>query len=163
MPNFQLGKIYSIRSHQTDEVYIGSTIETLSRRLSKHKQDYTGYKNEKRRYITSFKILAYPDYYIELVENYPCADKGELTRREGQIIRETDCVNKVIPDRTKAEWRLDNKDRIKEQYARYYQNNKEITKVKNNCACGGKFTSINRSQHFKTKKHKDHEALAALE
>ena len=36
--NFQNGKIYCIRSHQTDKVYIGSTTQTLAQRFGKHKK-----------------------------------------------------------------------------------------------------------------------------
>jgi len=31
------GRIYIIRSKQTDKIYIGSTVETLNIRFSKHK------------------------------------------------------------------------------------------------------------------------------
>ena len=37
MPNYQNGKIYKIHSYQTDDIYIGSTTNTLSRRFSEHK------------------------------------------------------------------------------------------------------------------------------
>jgi hypothetical protein len=45
MPNYENGKVYAIRSHQTDEVYIGSTVERLSARMSKHRADYKRYGN----------------------------------------------------------------------------------------------------------------------
>ena len=32
--------IYTIRSHQTNKYYIGSTTQSLSRRLSEHIRDY---------------------------------------------------------------------------------------------------------------------------
>ena len=54
MPNYQNGKIYTIRSHQTDEIYIGSTANCLSKRLNDHKADYKRWKDGKRNYITSF-------------------------------------------------------------------------------------------------------------
>ena len=34
------GKIYTIRSHQTDKYYIGSTTQPLSKRFYQHKQLY---------------------------------------------------------------------------------------------------------------------------
>ena len=86
MPNYLNGKIYEIRSHQTEQVYIGSTVERLSARMSKHRADFKRYKAGKMNYITSFKMLDYPDAYIELVEKHPCLCREELERLEGQHI-----------------------------------------------------------------------------
>ena len=71
---FQNGKIYTIRSFQTEKYYIGSTNhKTLSQRLSKHKSVYrTWLKDKDSCYVTSFEILKYDDCYIELLELYPC-------------------------------------------------------------------------------------------
>jgi hypothetical protein len=90
MPNYLNGKIYALRSHQTDDVYIGSTTYPLCTHLSELKK----WKNGTNNYLTSFKLSEYDDCYIELVEYFPCDTKQELKRREGQIIRETEnCVN----------------------------------------------------------------------
>lgn len=169
MPNFQNGKVYTIRSHQTEELYIGSTCQTLPERFRDHKRDFRRYQNGKGRYVTSFKILAYGDAYYELYENCPCNDKNELTRREGEIIRATpNCVNKHIPGRTDKEWRQANAETIKDYKKEYYQNNTETYKAKNkqyrqanadkikqkhDCPCGGKYTTSGKSTHLKTKKH----------
>jgi len=129
--NYQNGKIYSIRSYQTDLIYIGSTTQSLSKRLSKHKDDFNCWKNNAHHYITSIELLKYDDYYIELIENYPCNSKNELDRREGQLIRETNnCVNKVIPARTDAEYYQDNKEQINEYQKQWYEKNKEQIKEK---------------------------------
>ena len=55
--DYKNGKIYTIRSHQTDEIYIGSTTQTLTKRLSKHKTDYKYWKNGKQHYISSFELI----------------------------------------------------------------------------------------------------------
>ena len=61
------GKIYIIKSNQTDNVYIGATTATLNTRLSQHKYDFKHYGGDgKRSYATSFEIVKYPDCYIEL-------------------------------------------------------------------------------------------------
>ena len=98
MPNFQNAKIYSIRSYTTDNVYIGSTTQTLAQRLGKHRGSYRYWKTHNTRdYTTSYDVLRHGDEYIELVEEYPCSNKDELHRREGEIIRSTDnCVNKKL-------------------------------------------------------------------
>ena len=113
MPNLVDAKIYAIRSFQTDKIYIGSTCQPLYKRFYQHK------KNP----CSSSQIMKYPDWYIELLENYDCADKNELHRREGELIRTTmNCVNQQIAGRTRDEHYVDNKQEIQQ----YYQDNKEL-------------------------------------
>ena len=120
MPDYKNGKIYCIRSYLTDDVYIGSTTSPLSTRMVSHR---TKFKNG--IYITSQEILKHGDAYIELVEDYPCDNKEQLHRREGQVIRATDkCVNKFIAGRTHAEWCHDNREAYLQQKTEYYQANK---------------------------------------
>ena len=123
MPDYKNGKIYAIRSHQTDKIYIGSTVDTLSRRMTGHRSNYKQYKNKNNKYnfISSFNILEFDDAYIELLENCSCNSKEELLKREGELIRKTTCVNKCIPDRTQKEWYQDNKEKLNE----YRKINKE--------------------------------------
>ncbi len=179
MPNFANGKIYCIRSHQTEQIYVGSTTQPLSVRFGEHK----------RMNCSSREILQHSDAYIELLENYACSDKNELNRREGHFIRTMLCVNKQIPGRTQVEYRddnketfnekskqyyQDNKETITEKSKQYYQNNKEHRKEqskqyyqdnietrkakrnqKHNCCCGGRYTTANKAQHFKGPKHRE--------
>jgi len=126
MPNYQNGKIYTLRSHQTDDVYIGSTTLSLAVRKAGHKLHYKQYLNGKYRFTTSFNIIKFDDCYIELMENYQCNSKNELERREGQLIREMDCVNKFVAGRTKKEWRDENKEVLAERAKEYYEANKEV-------------------------------------
>ena len=109
--DYSKGKIYIIRSYQTDLVYIGSTVQTLSERMRDHR---------KKKNSTTSKDLVfnYDDCYIELIENYPCMSKDELETREGQVQREYIAkqlaVNKRIAGRSIKEWREDNKEHLKE-------------------------------------------------
>ena len=87
---YQRGKIYCLRSHQTDLVYIGSTVQSLSKRIGGHRADYRNWLKGNYHYVTSFEIVKYDDAYIELVEDYPCNTRAELARREGQVMRTTE-------------------------------------------------------------------------
>ncbi len=100
------GKIYTLRSHQTDMFYIGSTTDALHKRLYGHKQDYNRWKKYNIRYITSCEMIKYDDCYIELLENFKCETKSELTKREGELIRshKSDLVNIRVDGRTKHEY-----------------------------------------------------------
>ena len=109
MPDYSLGKIYCIRSYQTDKIYIGSTCQKyLSTRFQYHKL-ITNTTNSKT-------IIDYGDAYIELLENFPCASKQELHKREGELIRihKNNCVNRCIAGRTNKQYREDNKEAINE-------------------------------------------------
>ena len=137
-----IGKIYSIRSFQTKDVYIGSTTEKyLSTRLSKHKSDYRRYIDGKRRNITSFMILQYDDAYIELIEEVSVKNKDELHKIEGKYIRKTKhCINRCIAGRKNKEYQNDNKEKIQQ---------------KTLCVCGSLYCKSHKKRHEKAKKHTD--------
>jgi hypothetical protein len=100
----------------------------LALRKGEHRRDYKRYLNGNYCFITSFNIIKFDDCYIELIENYPCNSKEELERREGELIREMDCVNKVVVGRTKKEYREENKEVIAEKRKEYREANKEKIK-----------------------------------
>ena len=123
MPDYKQGKIYMIWSPNTDKVYIGSTVQPLHKRFHEHKRRLTGQKS----YRTAHEVLlACSDARIELIEDYPCATKAELNRREGQIMRGYDKrVNQIIAGRTDAEYRADNREKLAAQRREYNAKNKE--------------------------------------
>lgn len=131
MPDYTKGKIYSIRSHQTDEVYIGSTISPLSKRMGQHREKYNKWKKGEHHYFTCFKLLDLGDAYIELVQDCPCENKQQLERREGEIMRITQrCINKQIAGRTWEEYYEDNGDKIRQRVNEYRLNNLEVINEK---------------------------------
>ena len=153
MPNYLNGKIYTIRSYKTDEIYVGSTTQTLSKRMSKHRGNFKCYKNGTYNYVSSFEILKYDDAYIELVILNPCNSKTELDAVEGQYVRKMDCVNKIIPGRSRKEYYVDNREKIKQYYTDNKDQINEYKSQKHTCICGGKFTTSHKAQHLNTKKH----------
>jgi len=145
------GKVYTLRSFKTKDIYIGSTTQTLSKRLYQHKKTYKSYKNGKGFYITSFNLFDVGDVYIELLTDYPCNNRNELMRCEGQYIRDMQCVNKVIPGRTRAEYNEDNKViMLKKEKERY-----PYRKIKITCCCGSEISRRNIAPHKKTDIHFD--------
>jgi hypothetical protein len=64
------------------------------------------YHNIKKKSKCSSKILfeKYNDVRIELIECFPCDNKEQLTKKEGEYIRKLDCVNKNIAGRTYKEY-----------------------------------------------------------
>lgn len=118
---YQRGQIYSIRSHQTDLIYIGSTTQPLHKRFAQHK----GPSNK----CSSAEIIKYEDAYIELLEDYPCDSKKALNKREGYLIRNMDCVNKAVPGRTDAEYYAENREQLKAYQAEYRAEHREQIKI----------------------------------
>ena len=140
--NYQLGKIYKLCPKNYDGEYIpyyGSTCkEYLSQRLQKHKCYYKEYlKNNENKKITSlnlFELYGIDNIEIILIENYPCNSKAELHSRERYYIENNNCVNKVIPTRTKKEYVINNNEKIKEREKKYYNEvykEKKLEMVKN--------------------------------
>ena len=86
------GKIYKIIYNDITNnklfIYIGSTIQTLYSRISKHKYDYKRYLNNKYCYVSSFEIIKNNNYQIELIEYYKCNNNFELRLREQNILDE---------------------------------------------------------------------------
>ena len=129
MSDYSKGKIYKITSpSHPDECYIGSTVKTLNTRMAQHKCDC----KQSDKGIRSKLIMCYGDAIIELIEDYPCANKTDLERREGFHIREhmnndemDDVVNHNIAGRTEAEWRKDNKIHRQNWYKEYRNTHKE--------------------------------------
>lgn len=179
--DYKNGKIYTIRSYQTDKFYIGSTCSTLTKRFSSHKSRYKNgtYKS------TAIEIVKYNDCYIELLEAFECKNKNELRQREGELIRKykDNIVNCRIENRTMKQYSIDNKDKIK-QYTKqyntdnadkikqnnqqyYYANKEKIKKrakqyrINNNekiskqymCECGKTYRHKRKSRHKKSYYH----------
>ena len=122
---YSKGKIYKIVCDTTGLVYIGSTIEKLSSRISKHRYDYKRFLNNTYHFLSSFKVLENNNYKIILIENVSCNSKEELEREERKYIETMDCVNKNIPTRTYKEWTEENKDYLSQQQKEYYEDNKD--------------------------------------
>ena len=159
MPDYSKTKIYIIRSPNTDKVYIGATVESLSARFSKHNCKYRKGTNKTK----AVEVLKHGGAYIELLESFPCDNVDESRARELYWIRQFDenKVNKNIPGRTKAEWHQAHKQEKKDYDKLYRLNNKQKISERANkkfeCDCGGKYTKQNISKHYRTIKHRAHE------
>ena len=135
MPDYSKGKIYKLTSSNSNDIYIGSTIQNLSKRKAHHIADYKKFIIEKKIYISSFKIIECGGIIdICLLEEYPCDNKEQLHQRERFYIENNCCVNKNIPNRQFNEyikiWKEKNKDIIKHKLKEYRQKNTDILKQK---------------------------------
>jgi hypothetical protein len=101
MTDYSQGKIYKIVCNETGQVYIGSTVQTLKDRLNDHKSNFKRWLDEKTDWqCASSAIIQFDNYYIELIEHYPCNSKTELEIREGYWQKQIECINKCIAGAT---------------------------------------------------------------
>ena len=185
MVNYGNGKIYKIVRLSDDElIYVGSTTKHyLSSRLVEHK-NMSKYRPNIRVYKSICDNGGWENHAIILIEHCDCNSKDELHRKEREFIVSLKPIgNIVIPMRTKKEWTLDNKEKIKQnkkeyhidnkekinqkakQYhivnkeklnqksKQYYIDNKEKLNQKSNCSCGRTYTHNSRARHNKSKFH----------
>jgi len=166
------------------ESYVGSTVN-LEQRIDCHKSKYNNsnlvsynYKIyqfiRNNGYWSNFKfnileirdcINEYEAYKIEI--SYINSLKPELNSYSpplGLTKQEYYNLHKEKLNKRTKEWKELNKEKYKESYKRYYQENKERCKhyyqenkeklnKKINCECGGKHTYGSKSEHLTTKKH----------
>ena len=158
MVNYQLAKVYKIVCRITGENYVGSTCEpTLARRLVAHRSACKAYYEKNRgTYLASFQIILRGNYYIDLLENFPCNNNDELRKKEREYYDLIECINKVRPylfiEELKAEriiYDEIHKDVIREQQKQYIEEHRERV---NECK---------RLNYHKNKKVKTEEEIEA--
>ena len=88
------GKIYKIQCKNDDTLtYIGSTISSLKRRLNQHKSAANTSPNRLFYKTVLQSKNKWRDWFIELVEKYPCVSSQELTEREKHHIAKIGNLN----------------------------------------------------------------------
>ena len=154
------GKVYKITDNAYTKCYIGSTCESLSQRMARHRKEYRNYLKGCKYFITSFNIFnefGIDNCKIELLETCPCDTVEELRKREGHYKQSLDCVNKQTPGRTQAEYREQNREQINQQKRDHYWNNKddinESKKQTYTCACGSVVRIAGKAEHERMKTH----------
>lgn len=148
MPDYKNGKIYKLVCSETQQIYIGSTIMPLYKRLFQHKK------------LKDCSCRNFIEPKIFLIEDFPCERKEQLNSRERQHIEKNDCVNIQRPGRTLKEYYQDNKIEIIKKICNYGKNNKEKInerlKKPYSCICGSNITWGCKTRHEKSQKHKNY-------
>ena len=111
--DYKNGKIYCIRNNITDDIYVGSTTQPLCKRMAYHRGDAKHENKMHRTFYSKVNEIGIENFYIELIEDYPCETLEQLRKREGHYIRKMGALNHQIAGRTDKEWREDNKEEIK--------------------------------------------------
>jgi hypothetical protein len=149
---YKNAKIYTIRYRNDDSlIYIGSTCLPLYKRWYNHKHTCFNINNKEYNRIVYQKIRETDDFdnwYIELYDEFPCENKEQLLKHEGEVIRELGTLNTKIEGRSKKERYEENKDKLSTYYKGYYQDNKETIMDR---------TKEYRDKHRETIREKDNE------
>lgn len=159
---YKNGKIYAIRSNQTDKFYIGSTTQPLCKRFYGHKHGLD--------VSSKMMIDNYDDAYIELLEDFSCENREQLFKRENELIREhKDHLVNLAGARActkKQEYIKKNEDNSPSHYDQskynktFYEKHKDKIQERHDCQCGRTYTFSNKSTHKKSKYHLLYERLA---
>ena len=145
------GKIYKL-SCEDGHYYYGSTITALRTRLHGHK---LASKKQPYRVYAHINTIGWDKVTIELVENYPCADRKELNKRESEYIgnsrNDALCLNTILSHAT-PEQREEKRAEYFKTYVRVItEDRKEYQK---------NYTKEWREAHkdeLKIKKHEDYQ------
>jgi primosomal protein N'' len=162
--NFSKGKIYKITNDFNDDVYVGSTCDTLIKRFSAHKYSMRDNTKNSSKFYTFMNEIGFERFRIDLIEDYSCTDKYQLRQREGHYLRQIGTLNKEIAGRNVQEWYLENKDQkkmyreqnkehIKDTQHQNYEKRKLKLLETMKCECGCVITKNSLLRHLNTKKH----------
>lgn len=169
-------KIYKMWWNDCEDLYIGSTKNTLSRRMAQHRL-----ASKTKKYNIHKAIIKNGEFNYVLLESYEVKDNDEKLKWEQHWI------DKLIPNLNKIRchntiedtkyikkiYTANIKD-IKKKYdkeyrkknKKYISNRDRIRKQKNKktilCHCGGSYNYANngdKNKHYKTIKHKSFNAM----
>jgi len=134
------GNIYKIINNQNEDIYIGSTIEKLSSRMSGHRSKFRKWKegldDKKCMSYDMFDAVGVENCKIILIENGQFVSKPHLKMKEQYYIDTNVCINKVRAHRSEEVIELQNKirdkkyrethrDELCEKRKLFYQENKD--------------------------------------
>lgn len=144
MTNYRKGKIYKIVNEMTGEIYVGGTSNSLRRRLTTHIHD--SIKRPGRILYEHVKNNGgWDNFRMELIEDYPCDTKEELSQREEYYRKEL----KATLNTVRANVPIPYSDRPKREYMKLYNPLREII----NCECGHTYRRDQKGRHMMTNKH----------
>ena len=147
------GKVYKIICTQSDDVYIGSTFNTLRDRWMAHKNRYKQYQKNNSRNMsihTYFDKYGIDNFKIILIKEYEVIDRNHLETKE-QL-----WLNKLKNINTQSAF-----NPFRRSVKMEYQSRKKKINIRYNCKCGSSYYARHKAKHEKTKKHLD--ALAQIQ
>ena len=153
------GKKYAMYNYiEPSSIYVDSTCQSLSKRLSKYRREMNSKQSQTKPLYKNMREIGKEQFYIELLEEYPCENNDQLRAREGHYIREMKALlNGRVEGRTGEEWRDENKERLKESRNNRWNNIKDecltFRRMRHVCECGSEICNGSKLRHQHSKKH----------
>ena len=166
------GYIYNLINNLTGEVfYVGSTTQSLNRRLSDHKRDSfrperSDYNCKKSIYI---REIGKDNFRIERIVTFDDLIQLEKSKLEQYYVLQNGMnTNTCVPGRSNKESCKAYYNKNKDQYKEYYNNKKDeiLEKSKQVCKCnecGFTYTYANKTNHLISRLHADGKRLCDLD
>lgn len=176
------GKVYKIVNDIDDEIYVGSTRDSLCKRMSSHRsmaKNPLG-KYSQGKIYQKMRGCGIEHFRIVLVEEYPCKNKDQLRAREEYWRKELQATLNSVSAYTskeeakkrnndyyhehhdyflqkKREYNKKNKEEINKKNREYHKVNKEkIAKHQQEhhfCECGYTYAQNHKQRHLRSKQH----------
>ena len=169
--DYSKAKIYKIYNNIDDDIYVGATCCSLSKRMAKHRCGAKQSRTQHYKLYSKMNRLGVEHFFIELIFEYPeCQNVEQLRKKEGEYIRKLKPIlNHVISGRTHQEWIDENKeyknnldkdyyhkhkDEKREERKQYYQEKREtiLNDLKQKCQwnfCGKILSKSFFNKHIK--------------
>lgn len=91
---YRNSKIFMIRSTSHPKlIFIGTTYRTIDVCYNSYKTSFNVYKRTGENYFSAYEVMKYEDYYLKMIECYPCSNRKELHKRARKYIMKINCVN----------------------------------------------------------------------
>ena len=123
----RLAHIYRLSNSVDGRHYIGSTYSPPTIRFSQHQS--AARLGQHSKLYDAMRAFGYDSWTMEVLCSLPNPSRQTLHKVEGDYIVSHNSVangyNTNIAGRTAAEWRAANKERMRENFLRYYEQNRE--------------------------------------
>ena len=134
MPDYAKSKVYILQNSANEIAYIGSTVCELSKRMGEHRSNTKQPEKMNRPLYVAMREIGIQNFWITLLEEYPCENKNQLHKREGWHIQNHDgeLYNLCVAGRDAKMYREEpaNKEKAKEYMKNYNSENVENIKEK---------------------------------
>ena len=160
-------KIYKLVDQINQYYYIGSTTNTLSRRIFEHKKQSKICPD--RKIYKYFSNVGWENVKIILIEECNLENRNQQMREENKHIemniKDEKCLNSLHSFRDPEIYKKEKKEYMESYMRKYYQEHKkemwecgklyrqEHKEDKITCECGSVIKIICKSGHLRTKKH----------
>jgi len=145
MERYANGKIYKLVNNTDDEIYIGSTCDSLARCRWTHK-GMAKLKGDEKVY-NHLNQIGWDDVKIILIESFPCGNRTELKKRERYWFdRMIPSLNSRKPSKSDEERKIMSEKR--KMYKKIYRTQDYTCDL---CQTTCKITV--KQRHIETKKH----------